>query len=118
MRYYISQWKGQQMGGVFQPAVLQSVQEMLFFWLAPLFVGWGGRGHVAGMQYPAIRGKNRKLSANIGSSEDSRKDAAREEELSSVILCLVTQKALLWSLVSLLKCLRFIGTVCSDLAKR
>ena len=43
------------MGGVFQPAVLQSVQEMLFFWLAPLFVGWGGRGHVAGMQYPAIR---------------------------------------------------------------
>ena len=70
------------------------------------------------MQYPAIRGKNRKLSANIGSSEDSRKDAAREEELSSVILCLVTQKALLWSLVSLLKCLRFIGTMCSDFAKR
>lgn len=57
MRYYISQWKGQKMGGVFQPAVLQSVQEMLFFWLAPLFVGWGGRGHVAGMHYPAIREK-------------------------------------------------------------
>lgn len=46
-----------------------SFEEMLLFWLAPLFVDWGGRGHIAGVQYPAIKKKKIiKLSANIGSS--------------------------------------------------
>lgn len=70
MRYYILEWKGQKMGRVFQPAALQSVlRKCCFFWLVPLFVDQGGRGHIAGMQYPAIKKKTRniKLSANIGS---------------------------------------------------
>lgn len=49
---------------------LVTSEEMLFFWLAPLFVDQSGRGHIAGMQYPAIKKKTKtiKLSANIGSS--------------------------------------------------
>lgn len=60
MRYCISEWKGQKVGGFFVPLALQCIPvQMLFSWLTPLFVDQGGRGLIAGMQYPALKGKKK-----------------------------------------------------------